>query len=174
MVFTSQCALPTQCFTFQSNVIQRIFNEKDIIKTQRKSDPLPSGWFLRERPHLTFTPVLQVMVGREPTLSKAREVTFLSRLPSRKKVKVKSLSHVRLFATPQTVAYKAPPSMGFPRQEYWSGLPFPSPENLPNPGIKPRSPTSQADALLSEPPEKPAFQDIHNTFNDPSFLKLHT
>ena len=100
MVFTSQCALPTQCFTFQSNVIQRIFNEKDIIKTQRKSDPLPSGWFLRERPHLTFTPVLQVMVGREPTLSKAREVTFLSRLPSRKKVKVKSLSHVRLFATP--------------------------------------------------------------------------
>ena len=54
---------------------------------------------------------------------------------------VKSLSHVRLFATPWTVAYQAPLSMRFSRQEYWSGLPFPSPGDLPNPGIKPRSPT---------------------------------
>ena len=68
------------------------------------------------------------------------------------KVKVKSLSRVRLFATPRTVAYQAPPSMGFSRQEYWSGLPFPSPGDLPNPGIKPRSPAFQADALTSEPP----------------------
>ena len=52
---------------------------------------------------------------------------------------VQSLSHVRLFATSQTVAYQAPPSMGFSRQEYWSGLPFPSPADLPNPGIKPGS-----------------------------------
>ena len=44
---------------------------------------------------------------------------------------VKSLSRVRPFATPWTVAYQALPSMGFPRQEYWSGMPFPSPENLP-------------------------------------------
>ena len=65
---------------------------------------------------------------------------------------VKSLSRVRLFATPCTVAYQAPPSMGFSRQEYWSGLPFPSPGNLPNPGIKLRSPAFQADALTSEPP----------------------
>ena len=50
------------------------------------------------------------------------------------RVKVKSLSHVRLFATPWTIAHQAPPSMGFPRQEYWSGLPFPSPEDLPDPG----------------------------------------
>ena len=49
------------------------------------------------------------------------------------------------------VAYQAPPSMGFSRQEYWSGLPFPSPEDLPNPGIEPRSPTLQADALPSAP-----------------------
>ena len=56
------------------------------------------------------------------------------------RVKVKSLSYVRLFATPWTVVYQAPPSMGFFRQEYWSGLPFPSPGDLPNPGIKPRSP----------------------------------
>ena len=56
------------------------------------------------------------------------------------KVKVKSLSHVRLFATPWTVAYQAPQSMGFSRQEYWSGLPFPSSGDLPNPGIEPGSP----------------------------------
>ena len=54
--------------------------------------------------------------------------------------------------TPWTVAYHAPPSMGFSRQEYWSGLPFPSPGDLPDPGIKPGSPALQADALLSEPP----------------------
>ena len=55
-------------------------------------------------------------------------------------------------ATPWTVAYQASPSMGFSRQEYWSGLPFPSPGDLPNPGIKPGSPASEPDALTSEPP----------------------
>ena len=55
-------------------------------------------------------------------------------------VKVKLLSRVRLFATPWTVAYQASPSMGFSRQECWSGLPFPSPGDLPNPGIEPGSP----------------------------------
>ena len=70
------------------------------------------------------------------------------------KVKVKSLSHVQLFATPWTVAYQAPPSMGFSRQEYWSGLPFPSPGDLPGPGIEPGSPTLQADFLSFEPPGK--------------------
>ena len=65
---------------------------------------------------------------------------------------MKSLSHVRLFATPWTVTHQAPPSMGFSRQEYWSGLPFPSPGDLPDPGIKPGSPTLQADTLTSEPP----------------------
>ena len=58
------------------------------------------------------------------------------------------------FVTPWTVAHQAPPSMGFSRQEYWSGLPFPSPGDLPDPGIKPRSPALQADALPSEPPGK--------------------
>ena len=56
------------------------------------------------------------------------------------KVKVKSLSCVWLFATPWTVAYQALPSMGFSRQEHWSGLPFPSPGDLPDPGIEPESP----------------------------------
>ena len=61
-----------------------------------------------------------------------------------------SLSCVRLFATPPTVAQQAPLFMGFSRQEYWSGLPFPSPEDLPNPGIKPRSLALQADSLPYE------------------------
>ena len=67
-------------------------------------------------------------------------------------MKVKSLSCVQLFATLWTVAWQAPSSMGFPGQEYWSGLPFPTREDLPNPGIRPRSPTLQADSLPSEPP----------------------
>ena len=66
--------------------------------------------------------------------------------------KVKSLSRVWLFVIPWTVAYQAPPSMGFSRQVYWSGLPFPSPGDLPHPGIEPLSPTFRADALTSEPP----------------------
>ena len=69
-----------------------------------------------------------------------------------RKLKVKSFSHVWLFATPWTVAHEAPPSMEFSRQEYCSGLPFPSPWDLPDPGIEPRPPAMQADALISEPP----------------------
>ena len=59
-----------------------------------------------------------------------------------------SVSHS---ATPGTVAPQAPPSMGFSRQEYWSGLPFPSPGDLPDPGTEPKSPALQADSLPSEP-----------------------
>ena len=61
-----------------------------------------------------------------------------------------SLSCVQLFATPQTVGHQAPLSMKFSRQEHWRGLPFPSPEDLPDPGIKPGSPASQVDTLPSE------------------------
>ena len=80
---------------------------------------------------------------------------LVSFINSKKEKKVKSLSRVQLFMTPWTVAYQAPPSMEFSRQEYWSGLPFPSPGDLPNPGIEPRSPAFQADALTFEPPGKP-------------------
>ena len=69
-------------------------------------------------------------------------------------MKVMLLSRVRLFVTPWTVVYQASLSMGFSRQECWSGLPFPSPGDLPDPGIKSRSPALQADALPSEPPGK--------------------
>ena len=67
---------------------------------------------------------------------------------------MKSLSRVRLFATLWTVAYQAPLSTGFSRQEYWSGLPFPSPGGLPDPGIEPGSPALEADPFTSEPPGK--------------------
>ena len=62
---------------------------------------------------------------------------------------MKSLSYVQLFVTPWTVAHQAPPSMEFSSQEYWSGLPFPSPGDLPDPGIEPGSPALQADVLQS-------------------------
>ena len=67
---------------------------------------------------------------------------------------VKLLSRVQLFVTPWTIAHQAPPSMGFSRLEYWSGLPFPSPGDLSNLEIEPRSPALRADALPSEPPGK--------------------
>ena len=67
---------------------------------------------------------------------------------------VNSLNRVQLFVTPWTVAHQAPLSVGFSRQEYWSGLPFLSPGNLPDPGIEPRSPALQADALPSKPQGK--------------------
>ena len=91
-------------------------------------------------------------------MSPALQVDSLSAEPpgkslSRVKLKVKSLSHVY---SPWTIAQQAPSSMEFSKQEYWSGLPFPSPEDLPNPGIKPRSPALWADALLSEPPGNPS------------------
>ena len=88
-----------------------------------------------------------------------------------------SLSCVRLFVTPWTVAHQAPLSMGFSRQEYWSGLPFLSPRDLPNPGIKPGSPALQADALPSEPPGKPKVKmkvaQLCPTVCDPTDCVVH-
>ena len=95
---------------------------------------------------------LGIITPSEINQRKRNVVLYHLHVESKVKVRVKSLSRVWLFATPWTVAHQAPPSMGFSRQGYWSGLPFPSPGDLPNPGIKPRSPALQADALLSEPP----------------------
>ena len=74
---------------------------------------------------------------------------LLSLLKSESEV-AQSLSRVRLLATLWTVAHQVPLPISFSRQEYWSGLPFPSPGDLPDPGIEPRSPTLQADALTSQ------------------------
>ena len=72
----------------------------------------------------------------------------------------KVLSRVWLFVTPWTIACQASPSMGFSRQVYWSGLPFPFPGDLTDPGIKPESPALQADSLPSEPPWKPTTHNL--------------
>ena len=89
--------------------------------------------------------VVQIMNSLLPTSDLLKKVGKTTRLFKVKvRVKVKLLSHVRLFAIPWTVAHQAPLPMGFSRQEYWSGLPFPSPGDLPDPGIKPRSPALRA------------------------------
>ena len=69
-------------------------------------------------------------------------------------IAVQSLRHVRLFVTPWTVALQAPPSMGFSRQEYWSGLPCPPPGDLPDPWIEPASPALTGGFFTTEPPGK--------------------
>ena len=88
-------------------------------------------------------------------------IVVTSETTDHRKVKVKSLSRVWLFAIPGTIAPQAPLSMEFSRQEYWSGLPFPSPEDLPIPGVELGSPALQADSLLFEPPTRD-----HNKNND--------
>ena len=72
-------------------------------------------------------------------------------------MKVKSLNHVQLFATPWNAAHQALPSMGFSKQEYWSGLQFPSPGDGLNPGIEPASPTLAGRFFTAEPPGKPCL-----------------
>ena len=78
-----------------------------------------------------------------------------TKLDERNQVNV-SLSRVRLFVTPWTVAHQMPLSIEFFRQEYWSGLPCPPPGDLPNPEIEPRSPALQVDSIPSEPRGKPS------------------
>ena len=87
-------------------------------------------------------------------------------------MKVKSLSRLRLFATPLTVAYQAPPSMGFSRQECWSGLPFSSLGDLFNPGNKPGSPALQADALRSEPKLREFYHEHPNAYHLDSTISI--
>ena len=87
------------------------------------------------------------------------------------KSEIVSYSVVSESATPWTVAHQAPLFMGFSRQEDWSGLPFPPPGDLPDPGIKSRSLSSKADSLLSEPPRKPSVSEpvgysVHVKFGD--------
>ena len=99
------------------------------------------------------TAIENTLIGHRPDIKSAPS-NFIS--------EVKSLSCVSLFAIPWSVAHQAPPSMEFSKQQYWSRLPFPSPGDLPDPGIEPWSPTLQADALLSEPPRPYKTQCIGN------------
>ena len=87
------------------------------------------------------------------TRSPALQADSLPAEPPGKSESRKS-SHLVVSVTPWYTVCQVPWAMGFPRQEYWSGFPFPFPGDLPNPGIKPQSPALQADALSSEPPGK--------------------
>ena len=104
--------------------------------------------------------------GDYPTmwLSTHTHILQCTEQPSNKEceVKWKLLSHVWLFATPWTVACQAPLSMEFSRPEYWSGLPFPSPADLPNLRVEPRSPALQVNSLPSEPPGKSPTKNIQS------------
>ena len=88
--------------------------------------------------------------------------TYCRTLGRHRKAKVKITHCVCLFATPWTIACQASLPMELSRQEYWSGLPFPSPEDIPNPEIKPRSPALQANSLPSEPLGKPKNTGVHS------------
>ena len=111
---------------------------QQIWKTQR----WPQDW-----KRSVFIPIPKK--GNAKECSNYCTIALISHV-SKVKVKLKLLSRVQLFATQWCVAYQAPQSMGFSRQEYWSGLPFPSPGDTPDPGNKPRSPILQADALPSD------------------------
>ena len=90
-----------------------------------------------------------------PSVSLSHQEPSINLLPL--SVRKSEVPQSWIFVTPLTVAYQAPQSMEFSRQEYWSGLPFPSPGDLPSPGIEPRCPTLQADALPSELPGEPSY-----------------
>ena len=95
----------------------------------------------------TASLVSPALAGDFFTTSATQEALKIVLSERKERKKVKSLSRVQLFVTPWTVAHEAPLSMGFSRQEYWSGLPFPPPGDLPDPGIEPVFPASQADSL---------------------------
>ena len=97
-------------------------------------------------------PMPSVQFSSVQSLSRVR--LSVTPWPHYYRVVVYFLSHVGLFGTPWTVAGQAPLSMGFSRQEYWSGLPFPSPGDPPNPGIKLKSPALAGRFFTTEPPEK--------------------
>ena len=99
----------------------------------------------------TFAPIKNVL----HPVRKQSKVSLRDKNKYCMEVEVKLLSRVQLSATAWTVAHQVPLSTGFSRQEYWSGLPFPSPWDLPDPGIKTGSPALQRDSLQSGPPGKP-------------------
>ena len=120
------------------------------------------------RGYLSISRVIQTpsLHGRYCCISHSEEK---ARTPESERVSCPVVSSVWLFTTPWTAAHQAPLSTGFPRQEYWSGLPFPSPGDLPHPGIEPRTPALRTDSLLSEPQglepirtqEKDVIQSTH-------------
>ena len=109
---------------------------------------------------------LEISVLSEVRKRKTNTIWYHLYVESKRKVKrkkVKSLSRVRFFVTLWTVAHQAPPSMGFSRQEYWSGLPFPSPGDLPDLGMEPESPALQENSSLSHQGSPSSFYKTEKT-----------
>ena len=117
-----------------------------------------SHWLSFTYAYISFHVILSIHLTLSSPLPMSISLFFMSPL-------VKSVSCILLFATLWTVAHQAPLSIGFSRQEYWSGLPLPSPGDLPNPGIEPGSPTLQADVLASEPLGKPHRCPVYKFFS---------
>ena len=149
-----------------------------LLRSIEEEEAGCGGWCLGSTYCVLSSCILQALDGWIPIFGQwtkwgSDKLFAQQHIGSVQKVKVKSLSHVQLFGTPWTVAHQASMSMGFSRQEYWSGLPFHSPGDLPNPGIEPKSPTLQADALPTEPP-KACFY-YHNIFlKNRKLLDRHT
>ena len=95
------------------------------------------------------------MFGNHLTISPLICLCIYSKCSIKYVVVVLLISHIQLFASPWTIAHQAPLFMGFPRQEYWSELPFPSPWDLPDPEIKPTCPALDGRFFTTEPPGKP-------------------
>ena len=144
-----------RCAPSQSSSFQRPRADSTSTSLYSKSVTLRQ-WSLPERESRLHTPSEHPGKWQGQWDISAAPRTGSPRSRTQSQLKWKLLSCVQLFATPWTVACQAPLSRGFPRQEYWNGLPFPSPEDLPNPGIEPRSPELARQILLSaEPPGKP-------------------
>ena len=135
------------------DIAQQCLKDSRLIIAPKKIQTSRPYHYLRyivNRQHIT-PQLTQIRVDKLSTLNDFQKL--LDNINwTRPSLKVQSFSRDQLFATPWTVAYKPPPSMGFSRQEYWSGLPFPSPRDLPDLGIKLESTAFHADTLPSEPP----------------------
>ena len=134
-------------------------------RSQSPHSRLLTIWPLAHNLRLSF---LTYKVGRILSVSKIDLLIWC--LPSTSPCVSCSVTSNSLWLHELYVAHLAPLSMEFSRQGSWSGLPFPSPEDLPDPGIKPRSPALQADSLPSEPPGKPVLQQRTSTNISTSFI----
>ena len=138
--------------TYKTTVAQA-WNKKPSILLCLQSNLLGFFWKAYHNDHwLKEVKIREQGHSRIPTREKKKKKTS-------QKLKESEVAQSCVIATLWTVAYQAPPSTGFSRQEYYSTLPFPSPGDLPQQGMEPRSPALQADALPSEPPGKPHFPE---------------
>ena len=142
----------------------------DLIDIFRTFHPNAEYTFFSSA-HGTFSRIDHIL-GHKSNLSKFKKIEILSSIFSDHNAmsvcecEVTQSCPTLCDPMDYSLAYQAPPSMGFSRQEYWSGLPFPSLGDLPNPGIEPGSPTFQADALTSEPPETPLLRTVYKYRTD--------